>query len=214
MVPTLVLLNVVVFVVTVAQAHSVVNNQLGPLFAQWELRPVLAAHGWWWQFVTSGFLHFGPIHIAMNMLALWIIGRDLERVLGSLRFSVIYLVSLFGGSVSVFVFGAPGDGVAGASGAVYGLMGGLLVVVYRLKLNPSSVIGLIVINLVISVAIPGISILDHLGGLVTGAALTALTIYAPAANRLRWQVGGHVVVVLVLLGLVLVRTSQLTALTP
>jgi membrane associated rhomboid family serine protease len=203
--PTLVGVNVLVYLVTVLQSHSIANNQNSALFSSWALWPSGAAHGGWWEFLTSGFLHFGPIHILGNMFALWIIGRDFERVMGPLRFSVIYFVALFGGSVSVFLFSNPDVLEAGASGAVYGLMGGLLVLVYRLKLNPGPVIGMIVINLIISVSIPGISLLGHLGGLVTGALLTAAMVFAPDGRRRAWQVGATVVLLVVLLGLVFVR---------
>ena len=85
----------------------------------------------------------------------------------------------------------------------------MLVVVLKLKLNPASVIATIAINLVLSVAIPGISLLDHLGGLVVGALVTAAILYAPEVNRKYWQAGAVVVAVLALIGLVFLRDSQL-----
>jgi membrane associated rhomboid family serine protease len=148
----------------------------------------------------------------MNMLSLWWIGKDLERILGRVRFTAVYLVSLFGGGVSVLCFADPQTPVAGASGAVFGLLGGVLVVVLKLKLNPGSVIATIAINLVLSVAIPGISLLGHLGGLVVGALVTAAILYAPELNRNRWQAGAIVASVVVLAGLVFLRDAQLTAL--
>jgi membrane associated rhomboid family serine protease len=115
--------------------------------------------------------------------------------------------------VSVLLFGQVDSQTVGASGAVFALMGGLLVLVYRLKVNPSQVIGMIAINLVISVAIPGISLLGHVGGLVTGALLTAALIFPPprlpAERRRQWQVGAGVVLVAVMIGLVLVRFTQI-----
>jgi membrane associated rhomboid family serine protease len=207
--PILVAVNVLVYAVTVIQAGSLTSNTTGALFEEWVLWPIGARNGGWWEFITAGFLHFGPIHILMNMVALWIIGRDFERVMGPLRFTVIYFVALFGGSVSVFLFSNPDTPEAGASGAVYGLMGGLLVLVYRLKLNPGQVIGMIVINLAISVAIPGISLLGHIGGLISGIVLTAAMVWGPAARRLVWQVGAVVVVLVLLVGLVLVREQSI-----
>jgi membrane associated rhomboid family serine protease len=207
--PVLVGINVIIFVITAIQARSVTNLDSSSLFQEWVLWPIATRNGGWWQLVTSGFLHVNPIHIAMNMIALWVIGKDFERVLGPLRFAVVYLVALFGGSVAVFLFGGVYSPEAGASGAVYGLMGGLLVVVLRLKINPGQVIGLIAINLAISVALPGISLLGHLGGLVTGAALTAAIVYGPRVRRTAWQAGAAVAVVVVLVGLVLVRDTQI-----
>lgn len=206
---TLVAANVAVFVVTVVQAQSLANLAPSSLYDDWVLTPVYARDGQWWQLVTAGFVHVNPIHILMNMVALYIIGRDLERVLGPLRFAAVYLLGVLGGDIAVFVFGQPDSPVAGASTGVFALMGGLLVVVYRLKLNPGQVIGLIVVNLVISVVIPGISLLGHVGGLVTGIAVTAGLIYAPADRRTMWQVGSVVAAVVVLVGLALVRAPSI-----
>jgi membrane associated rhomboid family serine protease len=208
-VTVLIAVNLLVFIVTAAQAHSVMSLGSSTLFQDWWLLPVETRNGFWWQLITAGFLHANPIHILMNMFALWVIGRDMERILGPARFSAVYLMGVLGGSVSVLLFGQVDGPTVGASGAVFALMGGLLVVVYRLKLNPGQVIGMIAINLVLSVAIPGISLLGHVGGLVTGGAVTAALIFAPAERRRWWQVGAVAVVLLVLIGLVLVRFSQI-----
>lgn len=207
-VPILIVLNLAVFAITAYQARSIGHNENSQLFVDWYLVPGFAANGDWWRLFTSGFLHFGPIHIAMNMLALYVIGRDLELLLGRTRFTAIYLVSLFGGGAGVFLFGGLNTAVAGASGAVFGLMGGILVVAVRRRFNAGPAAGIIVINLVISVTLPGISLLGHVGGLVTGAIATAAMEYAPARSRLLWQVGGVVALVIVLVGLVAVRDAQ------
>jgi membrane associated rhomboid family serine protease len=212
-VQTLIAVNVLIFAITAYQARGVMNLEPSTLFRDWALFPLATRNGYWWQLVTAGFLHVNPIHILMNMFALWVIGRDMERILGPARFTAVYLVGLLGGSVSVLLFGQVDSQTVGASGAVFALMGGLLVLVYRLKVNPGQVIGMIAINLVISVAIPGISLLGHVGGLVTGALLTAALIYLPAQRRRLWQVGAVVVLVVVLIGLVLVRFAQIPQLT-
>ena len=178
-VPALIAINVVVFAVTVLQAASVSHNADAPLFQQWALQPSAVADGAWWQLLTSGFLHIGPIHLAFNMIALWVIGRDLEQVLGRARFLVVYLVSLLGGSLVVFLFENPASHTAGASGAVFGLMGGLAVVLMKMRLSPRPALTIILLNVVISVAVPNISILGHLGGLAFGAAVTAAMLYLP-----------------------------------
>lgn len=212
-VSVLIAVNVIVFVITSVQAGSVLNFDRSTLFQQWWLVPQETRNGYWYQLVTAGFLHANPIHILTNMFALYVIGRDMERILGPARFTAVYLVGLLGGSVDVLLFGQPNAPTVGASGAVFALMGGLLVIVYRLKLNPGQVIGMIVINLVISVAIPGISLLGHVGGLVTGGLLTAALVYAPAERRTQWQVGSVVVLVAVLVGLTLIRFGQIPAFT-
>ena len=181
-IPILIAINIAVFVVTVVQAGSLSDNTSAALFQQWALQPEAVAHGAWWQLLTSGFLHIGPLHIAFNMIALWVIGRDLEQVLGRVRFLVVYLVSLLGGSLAVFLFANPTSDTAGASGAVFGLMGGLAVVLMRLRLSPRPALTIILLNVIISFAVPNISILGHLGGLASGAAVTAAMVYTPQKN--------------------------------
>jgi membrane associated rhomboid family serine protease len=117
-----------------------------------------------------------------------VIGRDLEVALGKWRFLVVYLLALLGGSTAVMLFGDPLSSVAGASGAIYGLFGGIAVVVFRAKMNPTPVLTLLAINIVLSITLPGISLLGHLGGLVVGALATAAMVYAPRTGRLRVQV--------------------------
>ena len=185
--PTLVALNVAVFAWTVATSGSVSRNDRAPLFQDWALVPGAVADGEWWRVITAGFLHFGPIHLLFNMMALWVIGRDVEPALGPARFLAVYLVSLLGGSAAVMLFSPPNALVAGASGAVFGLMGALAVLLRRLRIPLGQVAGLIVVNLVITFLLPGISVAGHLGGLVVGAAATAALVYAPADRRVPVQ---------------------------
>jgi membrane associated rhomboid family serine protease len=186
-VPTLIGLNVAIFLWTVVQARSVMANANAALFEAWSLVPGLVAVGEWWRPVTAGFLHIGPVHLVFNMLALYVLGRDLETVLGRGRFLAVYVIALLGGSAAVMVFDLPGIEVAGASGAVFGLMGGLAVVLRRMRFPLGQVIGLIAVNVVISLVIPGISITGHLGGLVVGAAATAGLVYGPGRRSTALQ---------------------------
>jgi membrane associated rhomboid family serine protease len=201
-VPVLIALNVAIFVATAVDAGSGEQNFDSNLFDALSLWPASVAGGQWWRVLTSGFLHIGPIHLAMNMIALWVIGRDLEVVLGRLRFGTVYLLSLLGGSTAVFLFGSPFGPVAGASGAVYGLMGGIAVAAFRLRVSLRPVLIVIALNIVLSVSIQGISLLGHLGGLVLGIAATAAMLYAPRDRQQLWQlvaIGGLFLVVLALL---------------
>jgi membrane associated rhomboid family serine protease len=198
-VPILIAVNVAIFAWTVAQSGSVVANAAAPLFRQWSLVPGAVGGGEWWRIVTSGFLHFGPIHLLFNMLALWIIGRDLETVLGRGRFVAVYLVSLLGGAAAIMLFYSPSSQVAGASAAVFGLMGSLAVVLRRLRVPAGQVIGLIAVNVVISVVIPQISLTGHLGGLIVGAIATAALVWAPARHRNAFQAGALVALAVALL---------------
>lgn len=122
-----------------------------------------------WRLVTSVFLHGSFWHIGLNMLALWMIGRSLEPLLGHTRFVVLYLLSGIGGSVGVALL-SPGTWVVGASGAVFGLLGALLVIGRHIGANITGILIVLGINFAIGF-IPGYNIAwqAHLGGLVIGA---------------------------------------------
>jgi membrane associated rhomboid family serine protease len=211
-VPALIAVNTAVFLLTVVQAASLQDNYRAGLFRDWVLYPPSVAGGEWWRLLTAGFLHYGPIHLLFNMLALWFIGRDLELVLGRGRFLAVYLTSLLGGSAAAFLFGAVNTQVAGASGAVFGLMGGLAVVLKRLRRPPGPAFTLIAVNVVISIVLPGLSLLGHLGGLVVGVAATAALLYAPARNRQLWQAGGVGGLVVLLAVAMMARAAVLSPL--
>ncbi|GIH75243.1 rhomboid family intramembrane serine protease [Planobispora longispora] len=162
----------------------------------------------WWRLITGAFLHsplssggFALTHILFNMWALYAIGPELERRLGSARFLALYLLSALGGSVAVYLLSAAP--VVGASGAIYGLFGALFVVGRRLGYDVRGVIWLIGLNVVITFTIPGISWQGHLGGLVIGAVVSAILVYAPARNRNAVQWAGCAAVLLVLIAMVL-----------
>ncbi len=125
--------------------------------------------GEWWRMVSSAFLHSGLLHIAMNMAALWILGSQLERVLGPARFVGVYVVSMFAGAFGVLLVD-PNAPTVGASGAVFGLMGVAVMIQRAAGIDPwsSGVGGLIVINVIITFTIPAISIGGHIGGLIGG----------------------------------------------
>lgn len=135
-----------------------------------------------WRMVTSTFLHSQGflMHIAFNMYALFIIGRVLEPMMGRLRFAILYVLSGIGGSVAVLLLDHPLQGVVGASGAVFGLFGALLVITRARGGNFMPILILVGINLVIGF-IPGFNVSwqAHLGGLLTGGALAAVMAYAP-----------------------------------
>jgi membrane associated rhomboid family serine protease len=143
--------------------------------------PSGVADGEYYRLVTQMFIHYGPLHLLMNMWALWILGRSLEGVLGPVRFLALYLVSGLGGGVAAYLF-SPASATAGASGAIFGLFAALFVVMRRLGRDTSSVVPILVINIAISFA-PGISLAGHLGGLFTGAVVAAALAYAPRKIR-------------------------------
>jgi membrane associated rhomboid family serine protease len=159
-----------------------VGTEGGSLTDAWELSRAQLADGDLWRLVTSGFVHRGLFHLLANMLALYILGTMLEPALGRRRYALIYFVSLLCGSLGVLLFSA--DESAGASGAVFGLMGAAVVVARSRGLNlMESGLGLwLGINLLITFTIPNISIGGHLGGLV-GGALAALVLVELGERR-------------------------------
>lgn len=208
--PVLIAINVLVFILTAAQAQDPMNNGAAQLHQDGVLWPIAVVSGdEWWRLITSGFLHYGLLHVAMNMFALWILGRDLEMLLGRLRFTGLYFVSLLGGSTAVFLFDDIGKATAGASGAIYGLLGGILVAVLKLRLKATPVLFVIGLNAVLTFSIPNISWLGHLGGFVIGALIMLAMLYAPAKNRGAWQGGAVALLAVALIGLVLLRDVQL-----
>jgi membrane associated rhomboid family serine protease len=170
--------------------------------------------GQWYRLITSAFVApgglggLGFLDIAFNMWALIVIGPALERMLGSARYLLVYLLSAIGGAVMLYYL-APGTLALGASGAVFGLFGAWFVVSRRLRLDSRGIVGLIVINLVLGFVVPRIAWQDHIGGLITGAVITAAYAYAPRSRRFLIQ-GAATLAVLALLALaVIVRNGQL-----
>jgi len=137
-------------------------------------------HGQWWRLITSGFLHGNVIHIGFNMYLLFVLGPQLERLYGSLRFLLIYLGALLFGSLAVMLFDW-NQSTLGASGAVLGLGGALGIVLWERGINPrhSPVFGLVVLNLALPLLVPGISFWGHFGGIVGGALMAYILVWRP-----------------------------------
>jgi membrane associated rhomboid family serine protease len=131
------------------------------------------AHGEWWRLVTSAFLHYGPFHLLLNMLALYWFGSLLEQRIGSGRFLLLYIVSGLAGSAGALI-AAPTSATVGASGAIFGILGaGLVLEMQGDHVFGGAALGIIVINLVLNLFFVfgggNISIGGHIGGLVGGA---------------------------------------------
>jgi len=157
------------------------------------------ANGEWYRLVTSMFMHFGIIHLALNMYVLLLVGPPLEKSLGRIRFTALYLIAGFGGSVASFFFGSVTELGAGASGAIFGLFGAYYVVARRIGAETGPILATIGINIAISFAISNIDIRAHLGGLATGALVGAIMAYAPRGPYRTWiQAGGSAVVLVAL----------------
>ena len=168
----LVAINVFVYLVTVFQGAGIASPG-GELFQKGALVGILVGDGEWWRLVTSMFLHASILHIAFNMFALYWLGTVVEEAIGTGRFLLVYFASGLAGSAGALVFSSPLAVTVGASGAIFGIMGALLVLEYMTTGSfAGQAMGLIVINLVITFTIPNISVGGHLGGLVGGIAAT------------------------------------------
>jgi membrane associated rhomboid family serine protease len=162
-----------------------------------------------WQLITSQFLHVQPWHIAGNMLALWMLGPQLEAALGRTRFLALYLLSGLTGSVAVLWLSTEGGLTLGASGAIYGLFGAFAVIAHKVGGDLRSIGVLLAINLFITFAVPQISWQGHLGGLAGGAAIAAILVYAPRTRRAQVQALGLCVLLALLVLLVVLRIAAL-----
>ena len=156
-----------------------------------------------WRMITAGFVHSPDSfwHILLNAYSIYIFGRVIEPMLGPIRFLVLYLVSIFGGSAMVLWLSEPVVPVVGASGAFFGLMGAYLIMLRAIGDNSGLLVGLIAVNLAFGFLVPGISWQGHLGGLLAGMAVTA--VYA----RTRYKSGfSQKIQILGVIGLIALAT--------
>jgi membrane associated rhomboid family serine protease len=174
----------------------------------------IALYGEWWRLLTAAFLHGSWLHIAFNMYVLFVLGPTLERVLGHVRFTVLYLVAALGGSVASYTFSDPRTVSVGASGAIFGLMGALLVAGRRLRWDLTQVLILLGVNVVIGFLSPDVDWRAHLGGLVVGGLVAAVFVWTPPpfrSARALWQTLGILAILGVLVVVTMWRTGQLWA---
>lgn len=168
--------------------------------------PAIVQDGQWWRLLTAMFIHWTWLHIIFNAWSLWILGSIVEPFEESYRFLIIYLVAgLFGGLVTL-VFMPANTLSAGASGAIFGLLGAVVVISLTLR-GPMTrglfgwAVLILVVNLVIDVSTPGIAIWDHIGGFV-GGMLATLAVGMPERDATFWNtvgIGGLIVLTLLLL---------------
>jgi membrane associated rhomboid family serine protease len=153
------------------------------LIANFALFAPSVASGKWWLLITAGFLHGSIIHLLFNVYILWVIGSQLESTVGKVNFVIIYFVSLLGGSLASNWFSPFGSYSIGASGAIFGLMGSMLIVGRKRNLDISQITTLVAINVVIGFVLSGIDWRAHLGGLATGAFITWVLINATSLKE-------------------------------
>ena len=207
---TLIGVNVLFFLGTALQAKSGVDITGSSVFQKGTLVPALVASGEWWRLFSSGFLHLSVLHVGLNMLSLYFLGVGLERMLGRWRFLAVYLLSMIGGSVSVMLFTEPLSSAAGASGAIFGLLGGLVVVFRRFRYDMRQLVFVLAINLYLSFQVSGISWQAHLGGLFVGAAVAAAMVYPRPAVRRNVEMAAGITVLVLAVALVLFRDTQMS----
>ncbi|MGC1381562.1 MAG: rhomboid family intramembrane serine protease [Candidatus Baltobacteraceae bacterium] len=139
--------------------------------------------GQWWRIITGGFLHGGLIHIGVNMLSLWFLGRFIEYALGPWRMLLVYMVSLIVSGLGVVYFSNPMVPTVGASGAIFGLFGALFAIGFKLGKPGMELVranvGILVLNLILTFTVPAISWQAHVAGLLAGFALTFAIYYPP-----------------------------------
>jgi membrane associated rhomboid family serine protease len=167
----LVAVNVLVYLAELAQGVGVSGVGASQLVQDGAVYGPAVADGEWWRMITGGFLHAGIFHIAFNMFLLWILGGALERYAGPARMLAVYFCAILWGSAGALLL-SPDGLTVGASGGVFGLMAALYLLERQrgVALLGSSIGMLLLLNLVITFVLPGISIGGHLGGIVGGAA--------------------------------------------
>jgi membrane associated rhomboid family serine protease len=168
------------------------------------------ADGAYWQLLTSAFTHVQLLHIAFNMFALYVLGPQLEMVLGRARYLALYLLSALAGSTLVYLLGPEFVPTVGASGAVFGLMGGLLVVALKLRGDVRTLLTWVGINALLTLTVAGISWQAHVGGFVGGVLVAGALVYAPRGpRRTAVQVSALVAVAVLLAVAIVLRTAAL-----
>ena len=184
--PALIAINVGVFFLGLADGGQA-DELTGRMLVDYSLfGPSIRYDHEWYRIVTSGFLHSGLLHLLFNMYALWIIGNMLEPALGRLRFAIIYFGGMIAGSAGALILD-PTQPAVGASGAIFALFAAAFLAQRAAGIDPwRSGIGLTIgLNLLITLAIPRISIGGHIGGLIGGGILAWLLIEAPRQIRSR-----------------------------
>lgn len=174
----LIVICVGVYMVEIATASGGLNTSANSLISNFGLQGAAVADGEWYRLISGGFLHAGLLHLGFNMFALYFLGRVLEPSIGTPRFLCVYFASLLAGSLGAILLSGSLVVTVGASGAVFGIFGATFIIARGRGMNTiAREIGLVLgINLLITFAIPGISIGGHLGGLIGGVLCGMLVI--------------------------------------
>lgn len=183
----LLVLNILIFVMLELNGSSTNTKTLIEYGAKYN--PAIIENNEWWRIITSMFLHVGPVHIFMNMLAVYFLGVAVERIYGSWRFILIYFLSGIGGGLASFAFTT--NVSAGASGALFGLFGALLFfgLIHKRIFNQTmgkNLLIIIGINIVFGFTVSSVDMGAHIGGLITGFVASAI-VHLPKNGKFRIQ---------------------------
>jgi membrane associated rhomboid family serine protease len=183
----LIAINVIAFITEVATGTPLAGGQTGTVLLKGGLDgpDITQAHEYY-RILTAGFLHYSLLHIAFNMFFLYILGQMLEPAIGTANFVAVYLASLLAGSFGALLF-EPDALTVGASGACFGVLGALIAVARhrRISLWQSGLALILLINVVFSFSVSGISIGGHLGGLIGGLITGAVVVELAERRGLR-----------------------------
>jgi membrane associated rhomboid family serine protease len=188
----LIALNIAIYLIGASQGGGLSQpglsvNQPGSLYNRMVLFGPFVPHDGWYRLVTAMFLHESLLHIGFNMYALWVIGRVVEQYLGTIRYLGLYFVSGLAGSAGALLQ-APSTAVLGASGAIFGILGAMMILEWQVTGRlAGQAMALVVINLGLSFVIPGISWGGHIGGLIGG--ILVMLAYAHWSDRGRARYG-------------------------
>ena len=186
---TIIAVNVIVFILELLTGNPIMGNGSGAVVNALYFFPgdILVYP---WTIITSAFVHANLIHIGVNMYSLYVLGVPLERYLGRVRFTALYFIGAIGSSVGVEFLSKVG--ALGASGAIFALLGVLVLFSRRLGFSPTWLIVIGVVNLVYGFVDPEISWQGHLGGLVTGLLIGGLFLLTRNTRRRGLQIAGLV----------------------
>jgi rhomboid protease GluP len=187
----LIVLNVIAFAYEVSRVGSGLLLGGGSLQALADAGALVPAfvrqNGEYWRVVTGAFLHGSVLHILVNMYSLYVLGQFVEVIAGARQMTIIYVVSLVASGLAVVYLSSPFDVTVGASGAIFGLFGALFAIGFKLGRPGMQLvranIGVLVLNLFITFAVPGIAVWAHVGGLIAGFIITYLIFTPPAMRR-------------------------------
>ena len=208
----LIAVNVVMFGLTVLTKGGFLSGAgSSSLVRDFGVQPAAIADGEWWRLLTAMFLHGGVMHLFLNMFALYILGSELERLLGWWRFLGVYLVAGLAGAVASYWMLPVGGLSVGASGAIFGIVGAFFVAYRRMNYQARQIALLAFVLLLPGFVFSNIDMAAHVGGLVGGAAAMVPMAYAPVGpRRTLYQAAGLALVALLVAGLAMARTAALT----